>query len=130
MRDIEGGKPPNVLFIEAQKYPARGQIIVHDVKDFPIDSLFQSGQRDRFSAIVDVSEGNRVGSPQVKKNTEGANSDTAADAQIAGTINISRSDNHPGHTVFLAIFSDDFVLLDFREAISVAKNMRLILNGA
>ena len=59
----------------------------------------------------------------MKKNAKGTNANTAADAQVAWAINISRSDGDVWHSVLLAVFSDDLVLFDFGEAISISHGM-------
>src|SRR4029077_2113740 len=64
----------------------------------------------------------------MKENTERTDSHATRDAQVARAINIPWPDNDVRHSVVLAVFSDNFVLFDFRETVGVACSVRLSFN--
>src|ERR1022692_3753800 len=52
--NIERLEVLHIALVQAQELPTGRQIVIHHVEDLAVDILFQSGQGNRFSTIVDI----------------------------------------------------------------------------
>src|SRR6266481_7077160 len=66
----------------------------------------------------------------MQKDTKCVNSHPARDGLVARAINVSGSDDHVRNSKSFCIFFDDFVLLDFSEAVRFPSEFGASLNGA
>src|SRR6267143_2269664 len=66
----------------------------------------------------------------MQKDTKCIYTDPASYSLVARTINISGSDDHVRNPKPFSVLSDNFVLLDFREAVRFPPELRARLNRA
>src|SRR5271157_3137953 len=122
-------KLSHVLFVKAQKPPTGGQIVVYHVKHLAVDALPEARQDNGLRTIIHISEWYRVGSAQMQKDAEGANSYSSCDRFVAGTVHIARSDDDVGDAQLATIFGDNFVLLHLGEAVGFPPSLGVNFHG-
>src|SRR5260370_2943020 len=108
----------HIAFVEPQKSAARGKIIVHNIKDFSIDTLSQPRQNNGFRAIVNIGQGYCVRAAQVKVYPKGINPDSSRDRLLSGTIHRSWTKNDVAKASLFPILHYKFVLLDLGVTVS------------
>lgn len=108
---------------------ARQQIVVHYIEHFPIDPLLQSGQYNGFGTVIDIRERDLIAAAKMQEDAERAQPYPSRDSPIARSIYISGPDDDVRNIELLAILGEEFILLDFCEAIGVPRSSGYLSTG-
>src|SRR5438309_3756567 len=127
---IDGRKASDVPLVQAQKAPARGQIVVDDVEDLAVDARGQSRAGDRLCAVVDIGQRDGIGAAQVEKEPEGVDADPARDGVLARAKYRARSDDDVRDPEAFSVLPHDLLLLELRETIRVPAQLGALFDRA
>jgi hypothetical protein len=130
MRNIDGAERAHVFFVEAEKLPARGQIVIDYVEHLSVNSLLYRRESDCVRTIVHVRKWDFVGTTQMQKDAKCSYAHPARNPWITGAKDIARADDDVWHTKPLRIFSQDLILLHFYERVGVSAQLGMPIDGA
>src|SRR5579859_3142189 len=77
-----------------------------------------------------MSERNRIGTTKMQEESEGIDTDATCNCGIALTVHATGSDDDIGHSEFLPILRNNFLLLQLPVAVGFPPEFRSILNWA